>query len=232
MSAIVTILGRPTKDPVMQQAKDSGNEYISLDVATTQRGQDGKEETIYYQCFFHKFLAERLLKAGVKKGTGLMVYGDLEVNPFMYKQGKNAGQPGVSTKIHVKDWHFVPSNRLDNNTTNGGSNTGSGQNGFGQPNGGAATPGAGAVPNQGAPVQNTSGYPNQGIPNNGGYQQSGYTPNNAGYSTNNGTYQGAPNENMTNSFTPQNNYGMSHGNSQNDSFANIPENAAGQLPFS
>ena len=71
MSAILTILGRATRDPEMQQGKNSGTEYVSLDIAVSQRGQDGKEETIYYQCYFNKFLAERLAKAGVKKGTGL-----------------------------------------------------------------------------------------------------------------------------------------------------------------
>ena len=60
MSAILTILGRATRDPEMQQGKNSGTEYVSLDIAVSQRGQDGKEETIYYQCYFNKFLAERL----------------------------------------------------------------------------------------------------------------------------------------------------------------------------
>ena len=53
MSAILTILGRATRDPEMQQGKNSGTEYVSLDIAVSQRGQDGKEETIYYQCYFY-----------------------------------------------------------------------------------------------------------------------------------------------------------------------------------
>ena len=110
MSAILTILGRATRDPEMQQGKNSGTEYVSLDIAVSQRGQDGKEETIYYQCYFNKFLAERLAKAGVKKGTGLMIYGDLELHPFIYQKGKNAGQANAGPRINVKDWHFVPSN--------------------------------------------------------------------------------------------------------------------------
>ena len=113
MSAILTILGRATRDPEMQQGKNSGTEYVSLDIAVSQRGQDGKEETIYYQCYFNKFLAERLAKAGVKKGTGLMIYGDLELHPFIYQKGKNAGQANAGPRINVKDWHFVPSNRSD-----------------------------------------------------------------------------------------------------------------------
>jgi len=100
MSAILTILGRATRDPEMQQGKNSGTEYVSLDIAVSQRGQDGKEETIYYQCYFNKFLAERLAKAGVKKGTGLMIYGDLELHPFIYQKGKNAGQANAGPRIN------------------------------------------------------------------------------------------------------------------------------------
>ena len=101
MSAILTILGRATRDPEMQQGKNSGTEYVSLDIAVSQRGQDGKEETIYYQCYFNKFLAERLAKAGVKKGTGLMIYGDLELHPFIYQKGKNAGQANAGQQYRT-----------------------------------------------------------------------------------------------------------------------------------
>ena len=170
MSAILTILGRATRDPEMQQGKNSGTEYVSLDIAVSQRGQDGKEETIYYQCYFNKFLAERLAKAGVKKGTGLMIYGDLELHPFIYQKGKNAGQANAGPRINVKDWHFVPSNRSDSNTGHPGANQNS------QPNGGAATPGAAG----------NGSYPmHQAPPNRTGQPQSSYPPQ--------GSYTGMPN---------------------------------------
>ena len=41
--SIIIVTGRVTADPVMQQAKNSGTEYISLGLATNQRGQSGKE---------------------------------------------------------------------------------------------------------------------------------------------------------------------------------------------
>lgn len=82
MSSIIIVTGRVTADPVMQQAKNSGTEYISLGLATNQRGQNGKEDPIFYQCYCNKFLADRLIKAGVKKSTCLMVYGDLELHPY------------------------------------------------------------------------------------------------------------------------------------------------------
>lgn len=63
-----------------------------------------------------------------------MIYGDLELHPFIYQKGKNAGQANAGPRINVKDWHFVPSNRSDSNTGHPGANQNS------QPNGGAATP--------------------------------------------------------------------------------------------
>lgn len=110
---ITIIMGRATKDPVIQHAKDSGSEYITLDLAVSQRNQEGKEETMYYQCYFNSFLAQRLIKAGVRKGTGILVYGDLELYPFTYQQGQKAGQPGVHAKVTVKDWQFTLSNKQE-----------------------------------------------------------------------------------------------------------------------
>lgn len=57
MSAITHLMGRVTKDPVMQQGKNNGAEYISLYLAVTQRIQNNQNgqnpyETVYYQCFF------------------------------------------------------------------------------------------------------------------------------------------------------------------------------------
>ena len=231
MSAILTILGRATRDPEMQQGKNSGTEYVSLDIAVSQRGQDGKEETIYYQCYFNKFLAERLAKAGVKKGTGLMIYGDLELHPFIYQKGKNAGQANAGPRINVKDWHFVPSNRSDSNTGHPGANQNS------QPNGGAATPGAagnGSYPMQGNP---NGSYQNQAMP--GGYPQQGMAPANGAYTppANGGQYQAPPNGTgqPQSSYPPQGsytgmpNYGGMPGSQPTDGFQNVPEQMASQF---
>lgn len=106
MSSIIIVTGRVTADPVMQQAKNSGAEYISLGLATNQRGPNGKDEPIFYQCYCSKFLADRLLKAGVKKSTCLMVYGDLELHPYIHQKGNNAGQAGITPQILVKGFIF------------------------------------------------------------------------------------------------------------------------------
>ena len=71
MSAIIHLMGRVTKDPVMQQGRNNGTEYISLDLATSQRSQNAQNnpenpyESVFYQCYLNKHLAERLIKAGV-----------------------------------------------------------------------------------------------------------------------------------------------------------------------
>ena len=119
MSVIIHLMGRVTKDPVMQQGRNNGTEYISLDLATSQRSQNAQNnpenpyESVFYQCYLNKHLAERLSKAGVKKGTCLYIYGDLELHPFVYSQGQRAGQAGSGAKINVRDWQFCLSDKSE-----------------------------------------------------------------------------------------------------------------------
>ncbi len=147
MSAIIHLMGRVTKDPVMQQGRNNGTEYISLDLATSQRSQNAQNnpenpyESVFYQCYLNKHLAERLSKAGVKKGTCLYIYGDLELHPFVYSQGQRAGQAGSGAKINVRDWQFCLSNKSEGDA-------GGNQAGAPPYNGGAATPGAGDIRTQ------------------------------------------------------------------------------------
>lgn len=226
MSAIVLVMGRPTKDPAMQKARNSSTEYVSLSISSTQRGQDGKNETTFYECYFNKFLGDRLIKAGVRHRTGIMVYGDLEFSPYIHKQGAKAGQPDVKAKINVKDWHFAPSDRPDNAAGN------SAQNGAAAPNyGGAPNPGAGGYPNQGMPSQ---AAPNQPPMQNGGnYAGAPNVPNAAysgGYPNGSAGYAGGgyPPQNGA----PQNYQASPAGNGYaNNGFTNVPESQMGQLPF-
>lgn len=228
MAPIIHLLGRVTADVQMQKAKNSETEYVTLDFAVTQRGQNKEGETIYYHCFFHSFLAQRLVKANVKKGTGLYLYGDLELKAFTHQKGSHQGEAGISANVTVKDWDFVPSNKLD-------TDTGANQNGnYAQNASGTATPGTGNYQN--TPV------PNQGIANGMPYQ--GNVP------------QGAQAQNMPNGFPPQGQNGMPNqsvpngvyptastqgyqnemqqnmgNNYANNGFANVPEGMPGQLPF-
>ena len=120
MSLFTIFSGRPTKDPVMQQAKNSATEYISLDIAVPRRKRDGKDDALFIHCYFNKTLADRLLNAKVKKGSCIQIRGDLDIDAFLYNQG----QPGVNANCYVENWEFCLSNRQ-----NSGQNPNQGQNG-------------------------------------------------------------------------------------------------------
>ena len=201
MSAIIHLMGRVTRDPVMQQGKNNGTEYISLDLATSQRSQNAQNnpenpyESVFYQCYLNKHLAERLSKAGVKKGTCLYIYGDLELHPFVYSQGQRAGQAGSGARINVRDWQFCLSNKSEGDA-------GGNQAGAPPYNGGAATPGAGGY--------QTSGPQNGGYQNPAGAAQGGVYPAN-GNATGNGNYPGGSNPSGGGSY-PNGGNGNANGN--------------------
>ncbi len=224
--AITIIMGRATKDPTMQQGKNSNTEYISLDLAVNQKNQEGKEDTTYYSCFFNSFLAQRLIKAGVRKGTGLLIYGDLEIHPYIYQQGPKTGQAGVNAKIIVKDWQFTLSNKQEGNAPTG---TGAMSNGNAMPNMGNS------MPHMGNPVPNmensNSTYGNQGFPNGNTMNTQGTNMNYQTASMPQNQFQGGayPPPMMNGNAAP--NYGMQQSSYPNDGFSNIPESAAGKLPF-
>ena len=47
MSSIILVTGRVTADPVIQQGRTTGTEYINLGLATNQRGADGNDEASF-----------------------------------------------------------------------------------------------------------------------------------------------------------------------------------------
>lgn len=243
MSAIITIPGRPTTDPQIMQAKNSGSTYTNLDIPVTQRGQDGNKETIFYNCHFNSFQADRLIKAGVKKGTAIIVYGKLELHPFIHSKGQNQGKANAGPQVTVLDWEFAPSTFSDENGANPGAPNGFPPNGGGQPN---------TQNGYGQPA----GTPNGGYQASGGYQQNGYHPQQGGFAQNPapaqnnyapqgnmpqnnqpaGGYQTPPQQNgyapAQNGAAPQNPpAGTMQGGYMGDGFTQVPESEAPRLPF-
>ena len=173
MSAIIFLPGRPTSDPQIMQAKNSNTTYTTLDISCPQRGADGNKETVFYSCYFNSFLADRLIKAGVKKSTGLIIIGELELHPFIHQKGKNQGKPNSGPSVVVKDWQFAPMTYDDANGANPGVPGGVPQNGYGQP-------GGAPVPNQqgGYPTPAQGGYPQASGAPAGNYAPAGAAPQN------------------------------------------------------
>lgn len=231
MAARVIFMGRPTADPVVSTSQN-GVPYISLDLAVSQRGQNGAEEVVYYQCYFNQTFIERINKAKVRKGSCLFIVGVLELHPFIYQQGSRAGQAGINANVRVVDWDYTIANRSENggktqnpSAPQNGANTGGGQ-AYPQGNaGGAQTPGAAgngqAYPQGNAGFQQSSGasgYQASGAPNNGypqGAQQNTQAPAQT-YPNNGSNYPPQ---------TPAGNYQQgAYGG-----FQNVPQE---QLPFS
>ena len=153
------------------QAKNSNTTYTTLDISCPQRGADGNKETVFYSCYFNSFLADRLIKAGVKKSTGLIIIGELELHPFIHQKGKNQGKPNSGPSVVVKDWQFAPLTYDDENGTNPGVPGGVPQNGYGQP-GGAPVP----YQQGGYPTPAQGGYPQASDAPAGNYAPTGAAP--------------------------------------------------------
>ena len=186
----------------MQQGRNNGTEYISLDLATSQRSQNAQNnpenpyESVFYQCYLNKHLAERLIKAGVKKGTCLYIYGELELHPFVYSQGQRSGQAGSGAKINVRDWQFCLSNKPEGET-------GGNQAGAPPYNGGAATPGSGRYQN---PGPQNGGYQNPAGAAQGGAYAGGNTSGNGSYPggsypSSGGSYPNSGNGNVNGNYS-------------------------------
>ena len=227
MSAIIYLPGRPTSDPQIKQAKNGGTTYTTLDISCPQRGADGKKETVFYSCYFNSFQADRLVKAGVKKSTGLIIIGDLELHPFIHQKGKNQGMPNAGPSVIVKDWQFAPASYDENSGANPGGPGGMPQNGYqqsGQMQGGSY-PASGRQPQSGYQPAQSNGYSQQGAGNNYGQPpQNGYQPNHmAG--------QSAPPQQNNGYMPPNGASGGMQGGNPGDGFSHVPEHQAGDLPF-
>lgn len=105
MLSTITLMCRPTKDPEMMTSK-SGTNFVRLDLATN-KGYGDKEHPNYYQGYLKNDAAERLMKAGVKKGSLLIVTGDLDISTYK----KADGSTGVSNNINVFDWGYASSGK-------------------------------------------------------------------------------------------------------------------------
>lgn len=199
MLSQITIAGRPTKDPIMQTKGDS--QYITLDIAQSQ-GFGETEHTLYFSCYFNSYLAERLLKAKVGKGTCLDIVGKFDSKEFTRKDGTI----GRSLEIRVHDWDFSIANRNDG-----------AQNGVP-----TMTPGAQLPPN--APAGQ---MPPAGMGQNPGYTPGAAPPAQGNMQPANNNYMAPP---AGQAYAPPMQDSPVSQQSA-DGFTGVPQAYAGQLPF-
>ncbi len=101
----ITLICRPTKDPELRTSP-SGVTFTNLDVAVT-KGYGDKEHPNYFRAFCKNEMAQRVINAGVKKGSLIYITGDLDIRPYTKKDGTI----GLSNEITVFDWGYVNSGK-------------------------------------------------------------------------------------------------------------------------
>jgi len=72
------------------------------------KGFGEQEHANFYQCILFGKAAERLSKAGVKKGSLLFITGDLDLVEYTRKAD---GSKGMIPKINVYEWSYVPTGK-------------------------------------------------------------------------------------------------------------------------
>lgn len=117
------IIGRVTKD---LEPKTSGNgvHYVNFDVAENI-GFGEKAKTVFHRCtIFGEELVNRIVNAGVKKGSLLQVVGEQTLDAYVREAD---GTPVATSNIEVWHWGYVPasSGKAGNNESAASANTGS-----------------------------------------------------------------------------------------------------------
>ena len=110
MLSTITLIGRPTKDPELMTSK-AGVPYVCLDIAVN-KGFGDKEHPNYYKAYLKDEAANRVIKAGVKKGSALFITGDLDIRTYTKKDGTI----GTSCDVNVMDWGYVSTGKAKTDT--------------------------------------------------------------------------------------------------------------------
>lgn len=101
----ITTIGGVTADIELKESTN-GAPYLSFDLAVT-KGYGANKHTVYLQVWAFSTIAERIVAANVRKGSQLMISGDLDVVEFERKDGSK----GMANKVILQDWQFVGSGK-------------------------------------------------------------------------------------------------------------------------
>jgi len=98
----ISFIGRPTKDIVVQTS-DRGVKYAQFTVATKSGGSLKEQKDQFFDCVLFNEDAERIVKAGVRKGSLIHVSG-----LFNTQEYEKEGVKYRSFKVTDLKWSFVP----------------------------------------------------------------------------------------------------------------------------
>lgn len=101
----ITTVGGVTADLELKESAN-GKPYLSFDLAVT-KGFGTNKHTVYLQVWAFGAMAERIVAAKVRKGSQLLISGDLDVVEFE----RTDSSKGMANKVYLQDWEFVGSGK-------------------------------------------------------------------------------------------------------------------------
>jgi len=108
---IMNTIGRLTKDIVLKHGETSGVAYVHFGLAVNTGFGDNKRVT-YFDCSIFGADAERLVKAGAKKGSFIQVVAEFSAQGYS-REGRD---PGVSLRLNILSWSYVSGSSNPNPT--------------------------------------------------------------------------------------------------------------------
>ena len=97
----ITTVGRVMADFELKKS-NKNVPYLSFDIAVT-KGYGNNRHTVFLQCWAFHEIAQRIESANVRKGSNIMISGDLDVVDFERKDGSK----GKANKVIIQDWNFI-----------------------------------------------------------------------------------------------------------------------------
>lgn len=101
--AQVNVIGRITNELELKHGQN-GNSYVRFSFAENIGSKD-RARTQYYQVWAWGEDAERLVNAGVKKGSLIFIAGKIELETYTKQDGLTVDK---RLKISLNDWEFIP----------------------------------------------------------------------------------------------------------------------------
>ena len=119
-----TLIGNIGKDPEIKTLQN-GRKFVSFSLATSKRYRDQngeqKEQTQWHTVKVLGRSADTLQQLGVKKGTQMLVEGELTYSTWT---DQTTGQKRYTTEINVSSFQILSSRNTQGTSGNGASNGG------------------------------------------------------------------------------------------------------------
>jgi len=106
----ICISGGVTKDLELKDGKNDA--FVNFSLAVNQ-GFGDNQTVNYYQCVLYGYDAKRIVNAGVKKGSRLILNGKFTIEPYTTDDGTSR----TAFKVNVSDWEFSNSSSNHKNDT-------------------------------------------------------------------------------------------------------------------